>query len=95
MTDKPKWMMKAVRKIVEALSKEILCYGTADKTPPTKAETTALRIIKEHYPDNKGAELLLEACKEFVRKVECGEARSRRSYAQMKAALAEYEELNK
>lgn len=31
---------------------------------------------------------LLAACKEFVRKVECGEARSRRSYAQMKAAIA-------
>lgn len=28
----------------------------------------------------------LDACKEFVRKVECGEAWSRRSYAQMKAA---------
>ena len=31
---------------------------------------------------------LLEACKEFVRKCECGEARSKRSYAQMKAAIA-------
>ncbi len=31
---------------------------------------------------------LLEACQEFVRKVECGEARSRRSYAQMKAVIA-------
>lgn len=31
---------------------------------------------------------LLKACKEFVRKCECGEARSRRSYAEMKAALA-------
>jgi len=30
---------------------------------------------------------LLAACKEFVRKVECGEARSRRSYAQMKEAI--------
>ncbi len=29
----------------------------------------------------------LEACKEFVRKVECGEARSKRSYAQMKQAI--------
>lgn len=34
---------------------------------------------------------LLEACKEFVRKVECGEARSRRSYAQMKAAINKVE----
>lgn len=30
---------------------------------------------------------LVEACEEFVRKVESGEARSVRSYAQMKAAL--------
>jgi hypothetical protein len=31
---------------------------------------------------------LLAACEEFVRKCECGEARSTRSYAQMKAAIA-------
>ena len=31
---------------------------------------------------------LLEVCEEFVRKCECGEARSQRSYAQMKAAIA-------
>lgn len=31
---------------------------------------------------------LLEACEEFVRKVDAGEARSKRSYAQMKAAIA-------
>ena len=31
---------------------------------------------------------LLAACEEFVRKVEAGEARSKRSYAQMKAAIA-------
>ena len=31
---------------------------------------------------------LLEACEEFVRKVECGEAKSKRSYTQMKAAIA-------
>ena len=30
---------------------------------------------------------LLEACIEFCRKVECGEARSKRSYAQMKLAI--------
>ena len=39
----------------------------------------------------KAAPELLEACKEFVRKVECGEARSTRSYAQMKAAIARAE----
>lgn len=31
---------------------------------------------------------LFEACREFVRKVDVGEARSTRSYAQMKAALS-------
>ena len=30
---------------------------------------------------------LLAACEEFVRKCECGEARSKRSYAQMKEAI--------
>jgi len=34
---------------------------------------------------------LLAACAEFVRKVECGEARSIRSYRQMKAAIAKAE----
>lgn len=32
--------------------------------------------------------LLLAACKEFIRKCECGEAQSRRSYVQMKKAVA-------
>lgn len=31
---------------------------------------------------------LLEACAEFVHKVDAGEARSKQSYAQMKAAIA-------
>lgn len=35
---------------------------------------------------------LLAACEEFVRKVESGKARSRRSYAEMKAALAKVRE---
>ena len=34
---------------------------------------------------------LLAACKEFVRKVECGAAISTRSYIQMKAAIAKAE----
>lgn len=34
---------------------------------------------------------LLAACKEFVRKCECGEARSTRSYIQMKAAILKAE----
>jgi len=34
------------------------------------------------------APVLLTACVEFVRKVECGEAKSTRSYQQMKAAIS-------
>lgn len=40
---------------------------------------------------DQAAKLLYEACKEFVRKCDCGEARSVRSYAQMKEAIAAYE----
>ena len=36
----------------------------------------------------KALEALYEACKEFVRKCEAGEARSSRSYKQMKEAIA-------
>ncbi len=38
------------------------------------------------------SEKLLAACVEFVRKVECDEAQSVRSYTQMKEAIAEYEQ---
>jgi len=34
---------------------------------------------------------LYEAAKEFVRKVECGQARSVKSYQQFKEAIADYE----
>jgi len=34
---------------------------------------------------------LLAACREFVRKCDAGEAKSVRSYAQMRAAIAKYE----
>ena len=33
---------------------------------------------------------LLQACEEFIRKVDCGEARSKRSYAQMKEAVDDH-----
>lgn len=53
-----------------------------------------------NFPDNiddnakliSAAPDLLAACEEFVRKVECGEAKSVRSYAQMKAAIAKAKE---
>jgi hypothetical protein len=48
----------------------------------TDAEMMANADLLAAAPD------LLAACEEFVRKVEAGEARSVRSYAQMTAALA-------
>lgn len=33
---------------------------------------------------------LLGICKEFVRRVDCGEIRSKRTYARMKAAIEKY-----
>jgi hypothetical protein len=36
----------------------------------------------------RGFKELLDACEDFVRKVECGQAQSTRSYQQMKAAIA-------
>lgn len=44
-----------------------------------------MRIVEK---ERDAMQLCVDACIEFVRKVECGEARSRRSYAQMKEALA-------
>lgn len=61
------------------------------------AKTPEHKDDKDHDENQANAALiaaapeLLEACKEFVRKVECGEARSKRSYAQMKAAIAKAE----
>lgn len=34
---------------------------------------------------------LVAICAEFVRRVECGEIRSKRTYSQMKAAIAKYD----
>lgn len=39
----------------------------------------------------KSTELLYEACKEFIRKVDVGEAKSTKSYNQMKEAVEQYE----
>lgn len=46
-------------------------------------EPVAISVLN---PDSLPA--LYEACKEFVRKCECGQARSVHSYAEMKAAIA-------
>lgn len=34
---------------------------------------------------------LLEICHEFIRRVDCGEIRSKRTYAEMKAAIAKHD----
>ena len=52
-----------------------------------------LQTVGEFNEEEANAKLiaaapkLYEACKEFVRKCECGEARSVRSYKQMKEAI--------
>lgn len=55
--------------------------------PVTKAEINALNY--EHITEEMIQALpdLYKACEEFVRKVESGEAKSKRSYAEMKAAI--------
>ena len=58
----------------------LVCCGSDDCSADEVLEANANLIAAA--PD------LLAACQEFVRKVESGEARSRRSYAQMKAAIA-------
>ncbi len=44
-------------------------------------------IVYEALRNHTALPDLIESCEVFVRKVECGEARSKRSYAQMKSAL--------
>ena len=49
-------------------------------------------VLLKETPLLKAAPDLLAACKEFVRKVESGEARSKRSYKQMKEAIKKAEQ---
>ncbi len=46
------------------------------------------RLIAAAPETLRQRDALLEACQEFVRKVDAGEARSTRSYKQLKAAIA-------
>ena len=50
-------------------------------------ENRARKVADANMALMAAAPDLLAACQEFVRKVECGEARSKRSYAQMKSAI--------
>ena len=45
-------------------------------------------VEKTNFIPQKAAKALMAACQEFVRKCECGEARSVRSYAQMEYAIS-------
>lgn len=96
MTETLKWMMDAAREIVKALSKEILCYGTADKTPATKAETTALRIISIHCPEDKRVGKIIETAKHMVEiAVEDSPDYWLDGIENLESALADYEEVKK
>lgn len=64
---------------------ELVVAQTIGDVPELARQEEANAHLISASPD------LLEACKEFVRKVECGDARSKRSYAQMKAAIAKAE----
>lgn len=58
-----------------------------------KMEESKIAIEMSKADDEHSALCLCEdVCREFVRKVECGEARSKRSYAQMKEALLKLDE---
>ena len=61
-----------------------VCSGFNSQTrkyEPTEEEKANAQFII-------GAHDLLAACVEFVRKCDCGEAKSKRSYKQMKEAIA-------
>lgn len=94
MSDKPTGPAAAAREIDrqwdEWHSWHYLHFPPHSLPSVKEREKTIEAIILKHSFEDRAVGLLVEACKEFVRKVECGEARSRRSYAQMKAALAEH-----
>ena len=83
MSDKLQWIMDAAEEIADM---HRLGSWSAELIENT---------ISRCCPEANAVGMLVEACREFVRKVECGEALSKRSYAQMKAALANYEKVQK
>jgi len=54
----------------------------------TQSENRNSRDVEHNMKLVAAAPELLDACLEFVRKVECGEARSTKSYQQMKSAIS-------
>ncbi|MCK9566432.1 MAG: hypothetical protein M0Q43_10335 [Methanothrix sp.] len=68
--------------IRDEANEKSICHISSGLSPQEEIGQEANARLISSAPD------LLEACEEFVRKVECGEARSVRSYAQMKAAIA-------
>ena len=79
--------------VEEKLSNNSL-YNQLQQSSQDNLLSDLTALISENYVEKakydellRQRDKLLAACKEFVRKVECGEARSVRSYAQMKAAI--------
>jgi hypothetical protein len=76
------------------------CLSSPRERPDTISDSATLaahkivirRIYKSRPALNPDALAdLYDACREFVRRCDCGEVRSRRSYAQMKAAVEKAE----
>lgn len=81
------------------ISSHILPFITPEKAAliseneSLKAEL--LKALEAQRSMKEASESCYGACREFVRKVECGEARSIRSYSQMKDSIAQYEKASK
>ena len=68
-----------------------LWISNVDRSYPVCMVTASGNVTERDKADARliaAAPDLLAACQEFVRKVECGEAKSTRSYEQMKAAIS-------
>lgn len=75
-------------KIAEMLGNGLVVWDSGKCYPARKIKLELKRRIEQ--PSKREKELI-EAAQEFVAKVECGDARSKRSYARFKVALAAYE----
>lgn len=98
-------LVKFINDITFALDKDsptVLTEGSYGCGPETnRVIEEALDYLKSRDKDTGkpilktfsllSSNMLYDACKEFVRKVDCGDARSKRSYKQMKHAIEEAE----